>query len=221
MLLLDRKRNMASTFVNAIIGTTQSKYAAVAIIIALLILCITTFLIESNVSVSKRFLTIFFIILLAIPGILLSLLELTCIVTGGKTNSKNWWCSVLAWVITIMIIIYCILIVIASINSIMTYSDATKKIVQYNELKKIDPEEANDFANTILQNTDPNINNVINVSNMNNEEIENVSHNGSNIPELSQYIQETEMYTNNKMGNSKVGIENFRSPQIKKMKLNM
>jgi hypothetical protein len=213
---------MASTFVNAIIGTTQSKYAAIAIIIALLILCITTFLIESNVSIAKRFLTIFFIILLAIPGILLSLLELTCIVTGGKINSKNWWCSVLAWVITIMIIIYCIIIVIASINSIMTYGDAKKKITEYNELKKIDPEEANDFANTVLLNTDPNVNNVTNYSNMNNEEIENLSRRqGGGVPDLSQYIQETDMYTNGNIGNSKVGIEKFRSPQIKKMKLNM
>lgn len=97
-----------------------------------------------------------------------------------------------------------------------------KKITEYNELKKIDPEEANDFANTVLLNTDPNVNNVTNYSNMNNEEIENLSRRqGGGVPDLSQYIQETDMYTNGNIGNSKVGIEKFRSPQIKKMKLNM
>lgn len=213
---------MASTFVNAIVGTTQSKYAAVAIFIALLILCITTFIIESNVSIGKRLLTVLFIILLAIPGIILSLLELTCIVTGGKFNSKNWWCSVLAWVIAIMIILYCVLIVIASINSIMTYSDAKKKITEYNEIKKIDPEEANDFANTILQNSQENVNNVMNVSNMNNEEIENFGYNKNSVPDLSQYIQETEAYTNHSIDHHKShSNEHFRSPQIRKMKLNM
>tara|TARA_Y100000389_G_scaffold6956_1_gene6666 strand:- start:941 stop:1255 length:315 start_codon:yes stop_codon:yes gene_type:complete len=104
----------------------------------------------------------------------------------------------------------------------MTYGDAKKKITEYNELKKIDPEEANDFANTVLLNTDPNINNVVNYSNMNNEEIKNLGPGNENVvPNLSQYIQETDMYTNGNIGNSKVGIEKFRSPQIKKKKLNI
>jgi len=141
---------MASTLTKAIIGSTQSKYAAIAIFITILIVCIAFFISENDISISKKIISIITILLLALPGIILSLVELTCIVTGGTTNSKTWWCGVIAWVTTLFVILYSIMIITATINSLMTYRDANNKLKKYNSEKKLSKEEANDVADAIM-----------------------------------------------------------------------
>ena len=141
---------MASTLTKAIIGSTQSKYAAIAIFITILIVCIAFFISENDISISKKIISIITILLLALPGIILSLVELTCIVTGGTTNSKTWWCGVIAWVTTLFVILYSIMIITATINSLMTYRDANNKLKTYNSQKKLSKEEANDVADAII-----------------------------------------------------------------------
>lgn len=141
---------MASTLTKAIIGSTQSKYAAVAIFTTILIICIAFLIAENDISISKKIISIITILLLALPGILLSLVQLTCMVTGGTLNSKTWWCGVIAWVTTLFVILYSIMIIIATINSLITYKDANKKLKKYKEENKISNEEANDFADAVI-----------------------------------------------------------------------
>ena len=138
------------TIMNAIIGSDQSKYAAIAILITVTILCLAILFMESDISIGKRFMGVLFVILMALPGTVLSLVELTCIVTGGRYDSKRWWCSILAWVIAVIVIIYCATIIIAIINSLMTYKEASVKVEEHEFNKKATEKEANVIAENIL-----------------------------------------------------------------------
>ena len=140
------------TIINAIVGSDQSKYAAVAILITITILCLAILFMESDVSIGKRLMGILFVLLMALPGTILSLVELTCIVTGGRWDSKRWWCSILAWVIAVIVIIYCATIIIAIINSLMTYKEASVKVEEHEFNKKATEKEANVIAENILNN---------------------------------------------------------------------
>ena len=138
------------TIMYAIIGSDQSKYAAIAILITVTILCLAILFMESDISIGKRFMGVLFVILMALPGTVLSLVELTCIVTGGRYDSKRWWCSILAWVIAVIVIIYCATIIIAIINSLMTYKEASVKVEEHDFNKKATEKEANVIAENIL-----------------------------------------------------------------------
>jgi len=132
-----------------IVGSTQSKYAAWAIALTILVLCISVLVMQTDVPIGKRLLGVLFMILITVPGVVLSLIELTCLVTGGSWKT-NWWCWLLAWVIAIIVIVWCFVIIATTFNSIFTYSSATKKIKESSV--SASEEEANDFAENILDN---------------------------------------------------------------------
>jgi len=92
---------------------------------------------------------IFLIILTAVPSILFSLFELTCIVTGGTKTSK-WWCYWLAWFITIVIILYCLFIIISMFYSMESYNTAMMRITEDDDNSKITKTDANTYAQNLM-----------------------------------------------------------------------
>lgn len=103
-----------NNFINIFIGTSQSKYAFIAILLAIVItLCVILF--DSSISINNALLLTCIILLISLPGIVLSLLQLTCIVTGSGNKLQRWWCSAYAWVLTGIIIYYAACVIIASI----------------------------------------------------------------------------------------------------------
>ena len=144
---------MASKLVNAVIGSTQSKYAAMILSITVFLLCMSILFMESDYTFGKKLFAILLILLMLLPGLILTLVEITCIVTGEQ-NGKNWWCSLLAWVIAIFIFIYCLMILVTSVNSHYTYKIAGKKVSDYDNGKVMTQEEANDVAQVMLQDDD-------------------------------------------------------------------
>lgn len=135
----------------AIVGSTQSKYVAAAISITILVLCVSILVTKTDVPIGKRLLGVLFMVLITVPGVVLSLIELTCLVTGGSWKT-NWWCWLLAWVIATVVIVWCIIIIATTFNTILTYTSATKNI---NETSiPATEEESNDFAENILANSD-------------------------------------------------------------------
>jgi hypothetical protein len=146
--------SVSKVLTDVFFGTDQSKYAAIAIFITIAILCFFILFSSTDISVGERFVIIFFILLTAVPAILLSLFELTCIVTGGSRNTR-WWCYWLAWIISIIIIIYCLLIIISMFFSMASYDVAMTRINENDEMNKISSKEANDYAKKIMiANTD-------------------------------------------------------------------
>lgn len=139
----------SSTLIKAIVGSTQSKYAAWAISLTILVLCVSVLVMQTEVPFGKRLLGVLFMILITVPGVILSLVELTCLVTGGSWKT-NWWCWLLAWVIAIIVIVWCLVIIATVFNTLITYTNAKKKIIQ--STLPATEEESNDFAENILDN---------------------------------------------------------------------
>jgi hypothetical protein len=80
---------------------------------------------------------------------LMSLFELTCIVTGGNYTTR-WWCWALAWVLAIMIVFYCIMIIISLFISMTNYDMANERINEDIANNKVDDANANNYAKNIM-----------------------------------------------------------------------
>lgn len=107
------------SFINAFIGTQQSKYAAVSILIALIAISLSILLGADKIPLGEKFLVVFIILLISIPSILYTLFQMSCIVTGANGNRGNWWCGAFAWFLVVIVIVYTFLIVIVAIMSII------------------------------------------------------------------------------------------------------
>ena len=103
---------------NIFVGVPQSRYAALAILIAIVVVALTIIFGDSPVPMSQKFGFVLMVFLISLPGLALSLFQLTCIVTGAGVNSKNWWCNAYAWVLSAIMIFYAVLLVIAAVMSL-------------------------------------------------------------------------------------------------------
>ena len=103
-------------------GVPQSRYAALAILLAIVVVALTIIFGDSPVPVSQKFGFVLMVFLISLPGLALSLFQLTCIVTGAGFNNKRWWCNVYAWVLSAIMIFYSVLLVIAAIMSVTNKS---------------------------------------------------------------------------------------------------
>lgn len=134
-------------FLDIFFGTPQSKFAAYAIFAAIIAISISILFTSTDVSIGQRFGVILFIILLSIPSILLTLFELTCIITGG-TKKVNWWCWYFGWLIAAFLGIYSVVVIITILISMFSYSNAMDRVK--NTEYKVTKDEADDYAKTII-----------------------------------------------------------------------
>ena len=89
---------------NIFFGVPQSRYAALALLLSLIIVY-TIIIFDNDASpISSKFKHVFIILLISLPGLALAFLQLTCIVTGAGTNNNKWWCNIYAWLLCILII---------------------------------------------------------------------------------------------------------------------
>lgn len=143
--------NFVDALNNIFFGTDQSKYAATAIFLTIALLCFFIIFSNSDISIEQRLIAVFFIILSALPSVFFALFELTCISAGsGNKSIKSVWCGYLAWFITIVIIIYCVLIMIAIIMSMSNYNTAIGRITDVQNSNKLSNDEANKIAQKMI-----------------------------------------------------------------------
>jgi flagellar biosynthesis GTPase FlhF len=143
---------MSSTAINIndiFFGSEQSKYAGIALFTTIGILCVAILFSSSKIPIEQRIGFVLSILIISIPSVLMSLFELTCIVTGGNSETR-WWCWVLAWVISIIIILYCIIIIISMIMSMSSYDTANERVENNIENCKVNKDTANIYANKIM-----------------------------------------------------------------------
>jgi len=107
------------------IGVPQSKYAGLAIVVAMLSVAVAMLMGKDSVPMGQKFIAILMMFLVALPGLLLSLFQLTCLVTGsGKgTGNKTWWCGAYAWIGTILSFLYALVIVAVAVLAITRGTD--------------------------------------------------------------------------------------------------
>lgn len=108
------------TFMNLFISVPQSKYAAMAIIAAVVTVSLTMLFGKEPIPLSQKFAFILLVFLISLPGLLLALFQLTCIVTGAGRNNDRWWCSAYAWIISIVLIVYCTFLVAIAVITLAT-----------------------------------------------------------------------------------------------------
>jgi len=109
-------------FLNAFIGVPQSRYAAIAVLTAMLVVSLTILFGNEAVPLSQKFAFVFMLFLVSLPGLLLSLFQLTCIVVGAGKNNQRPWCSIYAWIVSILLIIYCALLIILAVTTLTNRS---------------------------------------------------------------------------------------------------
>jgi len=193
--------SILQTISQLLVGSSQSKTAAIAIIIAFISIALSILLNEVDLNLVERFGLIGVIILFALPSILFGLIDLTCIST--KTMEKSF-CWYYGWIISIIIIIICILVVFSSIMSMVNYNfiaNQTKEIV-------VDEKEANKIANDLLNDSVEIKENVNNTKQYNN----NQQYNNNN----QQYNNNNNQQYNNNQGNYL--LEQFNNKSKKKEK---
>jgi hypothetical protein len=144
------------------LGSEQSKYAGIALFITILIICLAILFTSSKIPIEQRIVFVIFILIITIPSILMSLFELTCIVTGGNYTTR-WWCWALAWVLAIMIIFYCVMIIISLFISMTNYDMANERITEDIANNKVDDTtdniNANNYAKNIMNTYEQDLNN--------------------------------------------------------------
>lgn len=168
------------------LGTTQSQYSAYAILAAIVAICLTILFSKTDMSYGNRFLLILFVLLSQLPFIFLVLFEITCIVTGG-TKDEKWWCWLFAWVIAVFIIIYCILIIIISLSSLMTYNNAIDKVDIVETKERMTVENSNEYAMQLMETSQKDITELFKMNNQTMEYFTNPQDTGEPTP-LSSVI---------------------------------
>jgi hypothetical protein len=103
------------------IGVPQSKYAAIAVLTALIVVAVAILFGKETVPMGQKFVSILLMFLVAFPGLLLALFQLTCLVTG--TGGNKWWCGVYAWIGTVLMFLYAVIIVVVAVMSMSKGTD--------------------------------------------------------------------------------------------------
>ena len=145
--------NLSSVF----FGVPQSRYAALAILLAIVVVALVILFGDSPVPLSQKFGFVLMLFLISLPGLALSLFQLTCIVTGAGFDNKRWWCSVYAWVLSAIMIFYAVLLVVAAVMSLKSktsesFSDKKNPVALAHFTDKV-PVVAK-FANGVLKKAD-------------------------------------------------------------------
>jgi len=120
-------------FVDIFVGSEQSKYAAMAIIIALVAIAFTILFSKEKIPLQQKLIFVVVMFLLSLPAMLYSLFQITCLVTGTGFRNNKWWCGAYAWFITLLIFVYAVVIVVMSIVSLTSDQEAKKVEQFYNQ----------------------------------------------------------------------------------------
>lgn len=107
------------SLLNIFVGVPQSKFAALALLVALLVVSVAMLVGKSSVPLGQRIVFVVLMALIALPSVLLSLFQLTCFVTGAGAKNQRWWCTAYAWIGTGLIVFYSAFVVIVGVYAMI------------------------------------------------------------------------------------------------------
>lgn len=132
------------------IGVPQSKFAAIAVFLAIAFIAFAVLIGKEPIPMGQRFMFILILFLVSLPGLLLTLFQLTCLVTGAGLKNQRWWCSLYAWIGSVLIILYSVILVVAAVMSMLQGTSMMKELAQM-EQYKVSPMDANKMAKELFQ----------------------------------------------------------------------
>jgi len=137
------------SFFDLFIGSEQSKYAAIAIISVIFVICMSFLITNTDISVSERFFAVMILLFIVLLPACLALFELTCIVNGDSKNSDTY-CGYYAWAISLIIIIQCVIIIVSTFSSMFVYKKALVAVDADKQINNISPSSAKQIAENMM-----------------------------------------------------------------------
>jgi len=117
---------------NVFVGVPQSKYAGVAVLIALIAASVSILFGNYEMPLGQKISAIILLVVVSIPGVLFSLFQVTCIASGAGSSNQRWWCSAYAWIISVLVVIYSVILVVVAIMSVFSNSKVINDLTMYN-----------------------------------------------------------------------------------------
>lgn len=124
----------SDTFAHMLWSSTQARYTAIALGVMVIAVSIGT-LVSRGVKPGVKVAAIVAFVIGVIPSVFFSLMQINCIVEGGRDRA---WCNVYAWFISAVIILLSSLVVIAVTFAIMEGRNIAEREAFEDNKKKID-----------------------------------------------------------------------------------
>jgi hypothetical protein len=137
-----------STLSSIFIGVPQSKYAGIAILVSLIFVAFAMLFGKEQVPLGQKFMFVLIMFIVALPSILFILFQLTCLVTGAGAKNQRWWCAAYAWIGTIFVIMYSVIVVVVGIMSLMNGTNVVNDVnmvMSFEQMKDMADRQAQEF----------------------------------------------------------------------------
>jgi hypothetical protein len=137
-----------STLSSIFIGVPQSKYAGIAILVSLIFVAFAMLFGKEQVPIGQKFMFVLIMFIVALPSILFILFQLTCLVTGAGAKNQRWWCAAYAWIGTIFVIMYSVIVVVVGIMSLMNGTNVVNDVnmvMSFEQMKDMADRQAQEF----------------------------------------------------------------------------
>lgn len=138
-------------FSDIFIGVPQSKFAGLAILVALIFVSFAILVGKEPIPMGQRLMFILMMFLISLPGILLTIFQLTCLVSGAGFKNQRWWCSLYAWIGTGLVVLYSIILVVAAVMSMLSGSSMVKELAEMEQMQ-VAKNNANAVAQEMFEN---------------------------------------------------------------------
>ncbi len=139
-------------FIDIFLGVPQSKYAGLAILLAISVVAFAILVGKEPIPMGQKFMFILIMFLVSLPGLLLTLFQLTCLVTGSGLKNQRWWCSAYAWFGSALIILYSVILVGAGVMSLVNGSSIINDLAEMDQSTAVRA-EANRMAREMFENS--------------------------------------------------------------------
>jgi hypothetical protein len=106
------------------IGAPQSRIAGITVLVTLAITSVFILAGTDKIAFGQKVATVVLMLLVALPTILLTLFQITCVVKGAGVSNQSgalslkqrWWCSWYAWIVAVLVVIYCVMLLIVCLT---------------------------------------------------------------------------------------------------------
>ena len=123
------------------VGVPQSQYAGMAILMSLIAVSVAILIGRDSMQISQKFAFVMLIFLVSAPGVLMTLFQLTCMVTGDKRHGGSWWCGAYSWLVSALVVVYSVLLVTIAVISLATSGKVLEDITRA-DVEKFEQKQA-------------------------------------------------------------------------------
>lgn len=149
-------------FIDIFIGVPQSKIASIAILVTLAVIMVSVLFGKEPIPFGQKFVFVILLGVLALPSVLLSLFQLTCIVTGAGAANQRWWCAAYAWIIAAFTVFYGAIVVVLGIAAMFgsgskNLTESSEEKIEHESKKMKADDEAKEYFEIVRKQKQPSV----------------------------------------------------------------